>query len=179
MIDVDGYRLNVAMVIMREDGRVFWARRIHHDGWQFPQGGINTDETPIEAMHRELHEETGLTANDVDVLCETPGWLRYRLPACFIRKDQRPPCIGQKQVWFLLRMNCGEEKLNLNQQKPEFDGYQWVDYWQPLDGVVKFKRRVYEQALMHFAQPAQTLAPNAPILAQMPADLASPQRRRS
>lgn len=178
MIDVDGYRLNVGMVILREDGRVFWARRIRHDGWQFPQGGINTDETPLEAMHRELHEETGLTETDVEVLCETPGWLRYRLPACFIRKDQHPPCIGQKQVWFLLRMTCGEERFNLNQAKPEFDGYEWVDYWQPLDEVVKFKRRVYEQALRHFAPSAQGFASSASILTQTPASPKQPQRRR-
>lgn len=177
MIDVDGYRLNVGMVIMREDGSVLWARRIRHDGWQFPQGGINSDETPIEAMHRELHEETGLAASDVEVLCETPGWLRYRLPACFIRKDQRPPCIGQKQVWFLLRMTCAEEKLNFNQSKPEFDGYKWVDYWQPLDEVVKFKRRVYEQALVHFTDAAQAFAPQAPILARTPTHLSTQKRR--
>lgn len=168
MIDVDGYRLNVGMVILRDDGRVFWARRIRHDGWQFPQGGMNSDETPIEAMHRELQEETGLTPDDVTVLSETPGWLRYRLPACFVRKNQRPPCIGQKQVWFLLHMNCGEEKLNLGQNKPEFDGYEWVDYWQPLSQVVKFKRRVYEQALVHFSKPAQALATTSSILDQMP-----------
>jgi 8-oxo-dGTP pyrophosphatase MutT (NUDIX family) len=59
---------------------VFWARRVHRDGWQFPQGGMNTDETPLEAMYRELREETGLLPEHVAVLGVTPGWLRYRLP---------------------------------------------------------------------------------------------------
>lgn len=62
MIDPDGYRPNVGIVLMREDGQVFWARRVRRDGWQFPQGGMNTDETPVEAMYRELHEENGAVA---------------------------------------------------------------------------------------------------------------------
>src|SRR6476661_4048411 len=60
VIDPDGYRPNVGIVLMHPDGRVFWARRVRRDGWQFPQGGMNTDETPLEAMYRELQEETGL-----------------------------------------------------------------------------------------------------------------------
>ncbi|HKT41389.1 MAG TPA: RNA pyrophosphohydrolase, partial [Rhodanobacteraceae bacterium] len=103
MIDVDGYRLNVGIVLLNPRGQVFWARRVQRDGWQFPQGGMNTDETPDEAMYRELEEETGLRADQVEILGSTHGWLRYRLPPRYVRRGQRPTCIGQKQVWFLLR----------------------------------------------------------------------------
>src|SRR6476659_11364664 len=65
VIDPDGYRPNVGIVLMRPDGQVFWARRVRRDGWQFPQGGMNTDETPLEAMYRELREETGLLPEHV------------------------------------------------------------------------------------------------------------------
>jgi len=75
VIDPDGYRPNVGIVLMRQDGQVFWARRVRRDGWQFPQGGMNTDETPVEAMYRELQEETGLLPEHVEVLGATPGWL--------------------------------------------------------------------------------------------------------
>src|SRR5690606_35055770 len=102
VIDPDGYRPNVGIVLMHPDGRVFWARRVRRDGWQFPQGGMNTDETPLEAMYRELREETGLLPEHVAVLGVTPGWLRYRLPQRAIRRRDRMVCIGQKQVWFLL-----------------------------------------------------------------------------
>ena len=105
VIDPDGYRPNVGIVLMHPDGRVFWARRVHRDGWQFPQGGMNTDETPLEAMYRELREETGLLPDHVAVLGVTPGWLRYRLPQRAIRRNDRLVCIGQKQVWFLLRLH--------------------------------------------------------------------------
>ena len=89
MIDPDGFRPNVGIVLMHPDGRVFWARRVRRDGWQFPQGGMNTDETPLEAMYRELREETGLLPEHVAVLGATPGWLRYRLPQRAIRRNDR------------------------------------------------------------------------------------------
>lgn len=150
MIDPDGFRPNVGIVLAREDGRVFWARRAGKDGWQFPQGGMNTDETPIEAMFRELAEETGLRPEHVDVLGQTPGWLRYRLPRRYRRRDQKPVCIGQKQVWFLLRFLAEEDAFDLHAgDKPEFDRYRWVDFWYPVRHVIPFKRRVYVRALRH------------------------------
>src|SRR6516162_3528855 len=78
VIDPDGYRPNVGIILLRADGRVFWARRAFRDGWQFPQGGMNSDETPLEAMYRELREETGLEPEHVEVIGATPGWLKYR-----------------------------------------------------------------------------------------------------
>lgn len=151
MIDADGFRPNVGIVLLNHDGRVFWARRVRRDGWQFPQGGMNTDETPVEAMYRELQEETGLEPQHVEVLGSTLGWLRYRLPHRYLRRSQRPMCIGQKQVWFLLRF-CGQERdLRLDAcDKPEFDNWRWVDFWYPAQHVVDFKRRVYERALRQF-----------------------------
>lgn len=172
MIDPDGYRPNVGIVLMQSDGRLFWARRVHRDGWQFPQGGMNTDETPVEAMYRELHEETGLQPGHVEVLGATPGWLRYRLPQRSIRRNDRLVCIGQKQVWFLLRLTGKESDLQLDvTEKPEFDHWRWVDFWYPLDHVVTFKRHVYASALQHLAPFARHIAgdqavpPPGPVLA--------------
>ncbi|MDX1569036.1 MAG: RNA pyrophosphohydrolase [Xanthomonadales bacterium] len=153
MIDPDGYRPNVGIVLVREDHRVFWARRVAHDGWQFPQGGMRTDETPEEAMYRELHEETGLHPDHVELLGATPGWLRYRLPRRYLRRDDKPLCIGQKQVWFLLKLLVDDNHLKLdNAEKPEFDDFRWVEFWYPPDNVVRFKRGVYRRALDHLAQ---------------------------
>ena len=148
MIDPDGYRPNVAIVIVNQQGKVFWAERCNNDGWQFPQGGMRTDETPVEAMYRELHEETGLHSHHVELLGSTPGWLRYRLPRRYQRRDSRPVCIGQKQVWFLLRMKTDESKVALDvTDSPEFSSYRWVDFWYPVQNVISFKRPVYERAL--------------------------------
>lgn len=159
MVDPDGFRPNVGIVLMHEDGRVFWARRVRRDGWQFPQGGINTDETPREAMFRELREETGLLPEHVEVLAATPGWLRYRLPTHAIRQRERLVCIGQKQVWFLLHFKGAESDLRLDlTTTPEFDGWRWVDFWYPLQHIVTFKRSVYTRALEHLAPFARTIA---------------------
>jgi len=159
VIDPDGYRPNVGIILLRDDGRVFWARRAFRDGWQFPQGGMNSDETPLEAMYRELREETGLAPEHVEVIGATPGWLRYRLPRRFVRRNERPTCIGQKQVWFLLRFLGDESVLRLDlTDTPEFDLWRWVDFWYPASHVVAFKRDVYQRALRHLAPLAAALS---------------------
>ena len=179
MIDPDGYRPNVGIVLMREEGTLFWARRVNRDGWQFPQGGMNSDETPLEAMYRELREETGLLPEHVAVLGATPGWLRYQLPARCIRRNTRPTCIGQKQVWFLLRMTGQESDLRLDlTDKPEFDAWRWVDFWYPADNVVHFKREVYLRALHHLAPMARTVAGVEVIEERTPPERPEPHGRR-
>ena len=148
MIDPDGYRPNVAIVLIKDGRKVFWAHRASNDGWQFPQGGMHTDETPEEAMYRELLEETGLQTHHVEVLGATPGWLRYRLPNRYLRRDSKPLCIGQKQVWFLLKMLTDDSDVDLeNTHSPEFIDYRWVDFWYPVEHVIPFKRKVYQRAL--------------------------------
>jgi len=155
VIDKEGFRPNVGIVLANDEGRVLWARRVGgRDAWQFPQGGINRGESPEEALYRELYEEVGLSADAVEVLGVTRGWLRYRLPQRYIRKGQSPACVGQKQKWFLLRMLADDSavRLDLN-EKPEFDHWQWVSYWYPLNQVIAFKREVYRRAMKELALP--------------------------
>ena len=156
MLDKDGYRPNVGIILCNTRNEVFWGKRVHQHSWQFPQGGIKHGETPEQAMFRELEEETGLRPQHVEVLGATPGWLRYKLPQRFVRHHERPVCIGQKQVWFLLRLVGEETAFRLDaHEHPEFDLWRWVDFWYPTQHVVTFKRRVYEQALRHLAPLAE------------------------
>ena len=149
MIDADGFRPNVGIVLTNDEGQLLWARRVGgQDAWQFPQGGIHQNETPEQALYRELGEEIGLTADDVDVIACTRGWLRYRLPHRLVRQNVQPLCIGQKQKWFLLRLKADENRVCLdNGGRAEFDDWRWVSYWYPLGKVVAFKRDVYRRAL--------------------------------
>jgi len=148
MIDSEGYRLNVGIVLCNDAGAVFWARRIGMRSWQFPQGGIKHKEDPEAAMFRELYEETGLTHQDVDIIGRTRDWLHYRLPTRYIRRHSLPLCIGQKQLWFLLRLRTLEDRIRLDcSGHPEFDDWRWVEYWHPVREVVYFKREVYRKAL--------------------------------
>jgi len=152
VIDDDGFRANVGIIIANCDGKVFWGKRIGQSSWQFPQGGIDEGETPLEAMFRELQEETGLLAEHVEVMGSTKDWLRYRLPKNMIRHNSHPTCVGQKQRWFLLKMKCADRSVNLSACGiPEFDNWRWVNYWLPAKEVVFFKRRVYERALQELA----------------------------
>ena len=152
MIDSDGYRANVGIIIFNDDGQLFWARRIGQDAWQFPQGGISYAESAEQAVFRELKEETGLTAKDVEIISQTEDWLRYDLPEHMVRRYKRPVCIGQKQKWFLLRLLSNEQSILLDQnQRPEFDCWKWVDYWLPAKDVIDFKREVYLSALQCFS----------------------------
>ena len=149
VIDEAGFRPNVGIVVTNHDGQVLWGKRVKgKDSWQFPQGGIDSNEDPQEAMFRELREEIGLLPEHVTVLGVTKGWLRYRLPAKYVRKNESPICIGQKQKWFLLRLDAPDDAVRLDIDiKPEFRDWQWVSYWYPISSVVDFKQQVYRSAL--------------------------------
>lgn len=152
MIDAEGYRPNVGIILANAEGQVLWARRTGHDAWQFPQGGIHDTESPEDAMYRELWEEVGLESRDIRIVASTKQWLRYKLPRRYIRHNNTPVCIGQKQKWFLLQMLSHDDRVVLNHTThPEFDGWRWVSYWFPLHQVVDFKREVYRQALTELA----------------------------
>ncbi|MFL0810889.1 MAG: RNA pyrophosphohydrolase [Agarilytica sp.] len=149
MIDQDGFRPNVGIILINDQGQLLWARRVGGgDAWQFPQGGIKKNEDPEQACFRELKEEIGLSPEHVDILAVTDGWLRYRLPKKLVRSNKSPVCIGQKQKWFLLHLRADESNIDIDTiDKPEFDRWEWVSYWYPLSAVVSFKREVYRKAL--------------------------------
>ena len=152
MIDKDGFRPNVGIIVHNDAGRVLWARRVGQDAWQFPQGGIKAHESPVDALYRELREELGLSPTHVELIGQTRDWLRYRLPRRFIRRRPGIVCIGQKQRWFLLRLLGDEDDVQVDASvRPEFDHWKWVNYWHPAREVVFFKRGVYRRALKELA----------------------------
>lgn len=154
VIDSDGYRPNVGIVICNKHGQVLWAKRFGQNSWQFPQGGVNEGENIETAMYRELFEEVGLTKKDVRLIWASKSWLKYKLPRRLIRENSgnQPVCIGQKQRWFLLELLSDENNINLKTTKsPEFDGWRWVSFWYPVRQVVSFKRDVYRRVMKEFA----------------------------
>ena len=104
MLDREGFRPNVGIILLNQRNQVFWGKRIRSHSWQFPQGGIDRGETPEQAMYRELHEEIGLKPEHVTIVARTRDWLRYEVPDRFIRRDARGHYKGQKQIWYLLRL---------------------------------------------------------------------------
>ena len=152
MIDSDGYRANIGIVITNDKKQIQLAKRFKQSGWQLPQGGIDEDETELDALYRELQEEVGLDSSHVTLIAKTPKWLRYELPDEHVRRTQKPMCIGQKQVWYLLKLDSSDDEISLDlHDDVEFDDWKWVDYWKPVDEVINFKRDVYEDMLKALA----------------------------
>jgi putative (di)nucleoside polyphosphate hydrolase len=153
MLDREGYRPNVGIILVNSRNEVFWGKRIKEHSWQFPQGGIQKGESPEQAMFRELHEEVGLMPEHVRIIGRTRDWLRYEVPRHWIRREWRSSYKGQKQIWFLLRMVGRDNDISLRaNEKPEFDAWRWSDYWIPLDSVIEFKRDVYQAALSELSR---------------------------
>ena len=153
MLDRNGYRPNVGIILVNRRNEVFWGKRIREHSWQFPQGGIKRGETPEQAMYRELWEETGLGPEHVRIIGRTRNWLRYDVPERWVRREWRGHYRGQKQIWFLLRLIGHDSDVSLRASShPEFDAWRWHEYWIPLDSVIEFKRGVYEQALTELSR---------------------------
>jgi putative (di)nucleoside polyphosphate hydrolase len=151
MIDANGYRLNVGIVLCNSEGKVFLGKRVNQNAWQFPQGGLDDQEDIETTVFRELYEEVGLERDKVKIIGHTRQWLKYKLPKKLIRTT-KPTCIGQKQKWYLLKLIGQDSDIKLNMsEKPEFDSWQWVNYWYPLSQVIHFKREVYRRALKELA----------------------------
>ena len=153
MLDKDGYRPNVGIILLNSRNEVFWGKRVKQHSWQFPQGGIKYGESPEQAMYRELGEEIGLAGDHVKLVGRTREWLRYDVPDQWIRRELRGNYRGQKQIWFLLRLVARDCDVRLRASAhPEFDAWRWHDYWVPLDAVIEFKREVYQQALLELSR---------------------------
>jgi putative (di)nucleoside polyphosphate hydrolase len=153
MLDREGFRPNVGIILLNANNEVWWGKRVREHSWQFPQGGIKYGETPEQAMYRELEEEIGLRAEHVKIMGRTRDWLRYEVPDHFIKREIRGHYRGQKQIWFLLRMVARDSEVNLRlTDHPEFDAWRWHNYWVPLDVVIEFKRDVYQRALQELSR---------------------------
>ena len=148
MIDKDGYRKNIGIILCNSKNELLICKRIKENSWQFPQGGFDKNESSEDAMFRELFEEIGLQKNDIAILGKTKKWLKYDLPKKYQRKTNNQLCVGQKQIWFLLRLISNDQSINLCTSKnPEFDAWDWVSEKKPLEIVISFKKNVYVKAL--------------------------------
>lgn len=153
MLDRDGFRPNVGIILVNAKKQVFWGKRVKEHSWQFPQGGIKYGESPEQAMLRELREEVGLLPEHVQIIGRTRHWLRYEVPDQWIRREWRGNYRGQKQIWFLLKLVGRDSDICLRAtDHPEFDAWRWHDYWIPLEGVIEFKQDVYRRALHELAR---------------------------
>ena len=145
MIDKNGFRLNVGIILTNNNQRVFFGKRINKNVWQFPQGGLKNNESHVNGMFRELKEEIGLNKDDVVIMGKTTKWLSYEIPKSYIKGTSNYK--GQKQIWFLLKFIKEDIAIDLNTTtKPEFDQWTWIKYEDAIKKTAKFKSFVYKKA---------------------------------
>jgi len=145
------YRLGVGAVLFNAKGQVFVAKRIDTpgDAWQMPQGGIDHDEDPNEAIWRELKEEIG--TNNAEIIAQSPDWLTYELPKAVQKKVWKGRYRGQKQKWYALRYLGDDSDIDLTADKhPEFSTWKWADFESIPDLIVEFKRDLYQDIVATF-----------------------------
>ena len=148
------YRPNVGIIICNDEGKLLWCKRKSGDGWQFPQGGIDEYEAPLEAVIRETYEEVGIEENKLKFIKENDRWINYdvpkeKIPKYFSLKNRKFK--GQTQKWFLAKYLGLDEEINLSlHNQIEFTDWSWASYWHPVAAGVEFKRSAYREVLTDF-----------------------------
>lgn len=142
------YRPCAGILLLNKRNQIFVGERLDRpDAWQMPQGGIDKGEKPQTAAFRELEEEIGVRADQVELLGQTEDWVLYDLPDHLKGKMWGGKFAGQKQLWFKLRLLAGDDAINIQTSHPEFGRWKWSDASTVIDEIVDFKRDVYRQVI--------------------------------
>ena len=148
------YRPCAGIMLANKDGQVFVGQRIDKapegDAWQMPQGGIDKGEEAREAALRELTEETGVSADLVDIIAESAEEHYYDLPPELMGEIWGGKYRGQRQKWFLMRFKGQDSDVNIATDHAEFSNWQWVPPAQLPQLIVPFKKRLYEAIVAEF-----------------------------
>ena len=141
-------RIGVGAVLLNRNNQVFVGKRRDNpiNKWQMPQGGVDNKEKLVDALKRELYEETSVKS--YKIIHELDRWLTYELPENLLGKIWRGKYRGQKQKWFILRFSGEESEINVNTKKPEFLEWKWADIESLPNIIVDFKKKVYEELLV-------------------------------
>jgi len=141
-------RTGVGIAVLNSQNKVFVGKRKDNpfDKWQMPQGGVDSNEPLLQAMKRELLEETSI--QNIEVLKEFDQWLEYELPENLVGKIWKGKYRGQKQKWFVVKFLGDDSEININTKNAEFMEWKWIDIDLLPDLIVLFKKHVYERVLV-------------------------------
>jgi putative (di)nucleoside polyphosphate hydrolase len=117
------YRPAVAAIIQDRAGRILVCERSDVGGaWQFPQGGIEPNESAEEALARELLEGLGFSPDAYEVI-ESKGPYPYQFPAGQTKRGFR----GQAHHYFRVRLLRANTPVSVNSAHPEFRAIRWIE----------------------------------------------------
>ena len=141
-------RIGVGVIVLNNDNTIFVAKRKDNpvDKWQMPQGGVDKNESFINAMRRELNEETSI--KDIQILKEIDGWFTYELPDNLLGIIWKGKFRGQKQKWFIVKFKGKENEINLKTKNPEFIEWKWIIMDDLPKVIVDFKKSMYKKILL-------------------------------
>jgi putative (di)nucleoside polyphosphate hydrolase len=146
------YRPGAGVMLVNRQGKVFVAQRLDStlEAWQMPQGGLDVGEEPRDGALRELHEETGIPLDKVEVIAAAPEPLLYDLPEDLVGKLWKGKWRGQRQHWYLCRFLGEDSDVNIETEHPEFRAWKWADPDDLPTMIVPFKRKLYKDVLAAF-----------------------------
>ena len=145
------YRKCVGMLILNEINEILVGRRIDHPSgfWQMPQGGIDNNEVPKEAVWREMMEEIG--TNNAKLIYTSSQWLSYEIPKDTLKTlPWGNKYIGQTQKWFVFQFSGVDSEINVSTENPEFSEWKWANNKTLIENVVPFKKDLYKKILKEF-----------------------------
>tara|TARA_B100001123_G_C15273635_1_gene1011273 strand:- start:353 stop:823 length:471 start_codon:yes stop_codon:yes gene_type:complete len=140
-------RIGVGIIVLNKENKVFVGKRRDNptDNWQMPQGGVDNGESFVNAMKRELKEETGI--QNIKIIKELQEWTQYELPSYLLGKIWQGKYKGQKQKWFIVRFVGKDDEININTKRPEFIEWKWLNIQNLPEVIVPFKKNVYKKLL--------------------------------
>ena len=138
-------RIGVGILLLNKENKVLVGRRIDNpkNYWQMPQGGIDKDETFLNAAKRELEEETSIKS--VELIKELNEWFQYELPKNLLGKVWKGKYRGQKQKWYIMKFVGKDEEINVKTKKPEFIECKWINSSLLPEVAVDFKVSIYKK----------------------------------
>ena len=136
------------------DGRILFVRHTYgvaNGRILIPGGYLQENELPSHAAERELLEETGVTADKIELIARAPRELTYDLPEDMIGKVWKGKWRGQRQTWFLYRFLGQDGDIRIETERPEFRAWRWIEPASLPAMIVPFKKALYEELLVVFA----------------------------